>query len=74
LTALLSKFFRKLHEYYSIGKMYNFRVPEGLEDVSKYPMLLAELARDRRWSAEDIKKLAGGNLIRVMRETERVRP
>jgi membrane dipeptidase len=50
----------------------NFRVPEGLEDVSKYPMLLAELARDRRWSADDIKKLAGGNLIRVMRETERV--
>jgi len=49
-----------------------FRVPEGLEDVSKYPMLLAELARDRRWSAEDIKKLAGGNLIRVMKETERV--
>jgi membrane dipeptidase len=51
----------------------NFRVPEGLEDVSKYPMLLAELARDRRWSADDIKKLAGGNLIRVMRETERVK-
>ncbi|CAB3372916.1 Hypothetical predicted protein [Cloeon dipterum] len=49
------------------------QVPEGLEDVSKYPMLLAELARDRRWSAEDIKKLAGGNLVRVMRETARIR-
>ncbi|XP_049809601.1 dipeptidase 1-like [Schistocerca nitens] len=47
--------------------------PEGLEDVSRYPLLLAELARDRLWSASDIKKLAGANLVRVFREVEKVR-
>ncbi|XP_066995804.1 dipeptidase 1 isoform X1 [Anabrus simplex] len=47
--------------------------PTGLEDVSRYPMLLAELARDRQWSSSDIKKLAGGNLVRVFREAEKVR-
>jgi membrane dipeptidase len=45
--------------------------PEGLEDVSCYPALLAELMR-RGYTAEDIKKVAGLNLLRVMRETERV--
>lgn len=50
------------------------RVPRGLEDVSKYPSLLAELLdSDRRWSEEDVKKLAGGNLLRVFRDVERVR-
>lgn len=49
------------------------RVPRGLEDVSKYPSLLAELLdSDRRWTEEDVKKLAGGNLLRVFREVERV--
>jgi membrane dipeptidase len=47
------------------------RTPVGLEDVSKYPALLAELMR-RGWSAEDIKKLAGGNILRVMRQAEQV--
>ncbi|KDR20311.1 Dipeptidase 3 [Zootermopsis nevadensis] len=47
--------------------------PTGLEDVSRYPMLLAELARDRQWSSSDIKKLAGSNLVRVFREVEKVR-
>ncbi|HEY6948931.1 MAG TPA: dipeptidase [Gemmatimonadales bacterium] len=44
-------------------------VPVGLEDVSKFPDLLAELAR-RGWSDEDLAKLAGGNLLRVLREAE----
>jgi membrane dipeptidase len=44
-------------------------VPVGLEDVSKFPDLLAELAR-RSWSDEDLAKLAGGNLLRVLREAE----
>ncbi|KAF7996612.1 hypothetical protein HCN44_002258 [Aphidius gifuensis] len=44
--------------------------PIELPDVSGYPLLLAELTRDRRWSALDIKKLVGGNLIRVMKEVE----
>ena len=46
-------------------------LPEGLEDVSKYPYLFAELIR-RGWSDEDLKKLAGQNLLRVMRRAEEV--
>jgi membrane dipeptidase len=45
--------------------------PEGLEDVSKYPHLFAELIR-RGWSDADLKKLAGGNVLRVMRAAEAV--
>ncbi|XP_033207980.1 dipeptidase 1-like isoform X2 [Belonocnema kinseyi] len=44
--------------------------PTELPDVSGYPLLLAELTRDRRWSASDIKKLVGGNLLRVLSEVE----
>ncbi|XP_076284134.1 dipeptidase 1 [Lasioglossum baleicum] len=44
--------------------------PVELPDVSGYPLLLAELTRDRRWSASDIKKLVGGNLLRVLKEAE----
>jgi membrane dipeptidase len=45
--------------------------PQGLESVDKYPALLAELAR-RGWTDEDLGKLAGGNLLRALRETEAV--
>jgi membrane dipeptidase len=44
-------------------------VVEGLEDVSTYPALLAELSR-RGWSEEELRKLAGENILRVMREAE----
>jgi membrane dipeptidase len=44
-------------------------VPVGLEDVSKFPDLLAELAR-RGWSDEELGKLAGWNMLRVLREAE----
>jgi membrane dipeptidase len=44
-------------------------VPVGLEDVSTFPQLFAELIR-RGWSDEDLKKLAGRNLLRVLRATE----
>ncbi|KAF4524747.1 hypothetical protein B566_EDAN013816 [Ephemera danica] len=64
---------KKEHYFPMMMREIMKRVPEGLEDVSKYPMLLAELARDRRWSADDIKKLVGGNLVRVLRDAERVR-
>ena len=45
--------------------------PRGLEDVSGYPRLFAELVR-RGWSDQDLGKLASGNLLRVMREAEAV--
>ena len=45
--------------------------PQGLEDVSKYPYLFAELVR-RGWSDADLRKLAGENLLRVMAQAETV--
>jgi membrane dipeptidase len=45
--------------------------PEGLEDVSRYPVLFAELIR-RGWSDADLAKLASGNILRVMRQAEEV--
>lgn len=52
-------------------------VPEGLEDVSKYPALFERLYENQEgepeWSKEDLEKLAGRNFIRVMTKTEAVR-
>jgi membrane dipeptidase len=45
--------------------------PDGLEDVSCYPALLAELLR-RGYTREEIKQVAGLNLLRVFREVEKV--
>ena len=45
--------------------------PAGLEDVSKYPDLFAELIR-RGWTDADLGKLAGENVLRVMRQAEAV--
>jgi membrane dipeptidase len=45
--------------------------PAGLDGVDKYPALLAELAR-RGWSHDDLVKVSGGNLLRVMRAAEAV--
>ena len=46
-------------------------VPVGLENVSTFPDLIAELLR-RGWSEEDVRKVAGLNALRVMRAAERV--
>jgi membrane dipeptidase len=46
-------------------------MPEGLEDTSTFPALLAELSR-RGWSESDLRKLAGENVLRAWREAERV--
>src|SRR5881628_1396157 len=46
-------------------------VPLGLEDVSKFPDLIAELLR-RGWSEQDVKKVAGLNALRVLGAAERV--
>ncbi|MDF2444021.1 MAG: rane dipeptidase [Subtercola sp.] len=43
--------------------------PAGLEGVDGYPVLLEELAR-RGWSAASLAALAGGNILRVLRETD----
>jgi membrane dipeptidase len=45
--------------------------PVGLEDVSRYPNLTAELIR-RGYSDGDIKKILGVNILRVMRQNEAV--
>ena len=49
----------------------NKRVPENLEDVSKYPNLFAELIADN-WSDDDLAKLAGQNILRVLSDVEKV--
>ena len=46
-------------------------LPEGLKDVSMYPNLFARLLA-RGYTDSDIEKIAGGNLMRVWREAERV--
>jgi membrane dipeptidase len=46
-------------------------VVQGLEDVSTFPALFAELAK-RGWSDADLRKLAGENLLRVFGEAESV--
>ncbi len=45
--------------------------PEGLSDVSMYPNLFAELVR-RGWTDEELRKLAGENLLRAFAEAEKV--
>jgi membrane dipeptidase len=42
-----------------------------LEDPSKYPDLFLELAITKRWSQEDLEKLSGRNLLRVLRSVEK---
>jgi membrane dipeptidase len=44
-------------------------LPDGLEDVSCYPALVAELL-DRGWSQDDCARLIGRNVLRVLREAE----
>jgi len=52
-------------------------VPEGLDDVSTYPALFDHLAEEGHswvpWTADELKKLAGLNLIRVFKGVEAVR-
>ncbi|HMD85623.1 MAG TPA: dipeptidase [Terriglobia bacterium] len=45
--------------------------PRGMEDVSKIPDLVLELAR-RGYSEGDLEKILGGNILRVMRQVEAV--
>nr|XP_044990707.1 dipeptidase 1 [Jaculus jaculus] len=46
------------------------RLPVGLEDVSKYPDLIAELLR-RHWTEAEIRGLLADNLLRVFKAVEK---
>ncbi|WP_018156374.1 dipeptidase [Demetria terragena] len=46
-------------------------LPTGLEDVSTYPKVFTAL-HDKGWSEEDLAKVAGGNILRVLRDAEAV--
>jgi membrane dipeptidase len=66
-------------DHVGIGGDYDgvMSMPKGLEDVSKYPDLFDRLADGGEnyepWTKEELKKLAGLNLIRVFKDVERVR-
>jgi membrane dipeptidase len=45
--------------------------PPGMNSVSGYPLLFAELIR-RGWNDADLAKLAGGNVLRALRQAETV--
>lgn len=44
-------------------------LPPDLRDVSRYPVLAAELVR-RGWGESDLRALAGGNVLRVLEATD----
>ncbi len=58
-------------EHVGIGSDFDgiTETPVGLEDVSTFPALFAELI-DRGWSDEELIKLAGGNVLRAFRAAE----
>ncbi len=58
-------------EHVGIGSDFDgiSSVPVGLEDVSTFPALFAELSR-RGWSEDDLRKLAGENVLRAWRRAE----
>lgn len=62
-------------EHVGLGAGYDGinMTPSGLEDVSRYPHLLAELLEDPDWSEEDIGLLAGLNVLRVFGKVEEIR-
>ncbi|CAF0836612.1 unnamed protein product [Adineta steineri] len=46
--------------------------PIGLEDVSKFPKLIEYLLSQGNWTHDDIIKLIGGNILRVMEKNEQI--
>ncbi|ELK14527.1 dipeptidase 2 [Pteropus alecto] len=61
-------------KFIGIGGDYDgaSRFPQGLEDVSTYPVLIEELLR-RGWSEEELQGVLRGNLLRVFEQVEQVR-
>ncbi|XP_052806657.1 dipeptidase 1-like [Mya arenaria] len=62
------------HDHVGIGSDFDGapKFPTGLSDQSKYPDLFAELVR-RGWGDEQLRKLAGKNVLRVFKAVELVR-
>lgn len=59
-------------DHIGIGSdFYGSRNPDGLEDVSCFPNLIAELM-ERGWSERNLEKIAHRNLMRVLRGVEKV--
>jgi membrane dipeptidase len=60
-------------DHVGIGADYDgiTSTPDGLPDVSSYPVIFAELIR-RGWSDADLKKLAGQNVLRAFHQAEAV--
>lgn len=60
--------------YVGIGSDYDGVgcVPEGLEDVSKWPNLTRALLEEG-YSADEVRKILGGNMVRLMKSVERAR-
>ncbi len=46
-------------------------MPDGLEDCSKLPKITEALLR-KGYSEDDLRKILGGNTLRVMEQVERV--
>ena len=61
------------HDHVGIGGDFDgiSLTVEGLDGVEDYPNLFAELIR-RGWSDQNLAKLAGGNILRVLRRAEAV--
>lgn len=58
------------HDHVGIGSdFFGWINPEGLEDTTTFPSVIAELIR-RGWSEDNLAKLAGGNTLRVLRAVE----
>jgi membrane dipeptidase len=61
------------HDHVGLGGDYDgvAEQPQGMTGVESYPRLLLELMK-RGWTDADIAKLAGGNILRVMAQAEKV--
>lgn len=60
-------------DHVGLGSDYDgvSKVPAQLEDVSSYPVITQELL-NRGYLEQDIRKILGGNILRVLREAEAV--
>jgi membrane dipeptidase len=61
------------HDHVGLGGDYDGLpvLPVGMDGVEAYPLLLIELMQ-RGWSDADLARLAGGNILRVMEQAEKV--